>query len=250
MFLQASKSRNSVSSLVMMSPSNTAEKVLNELLVSHSLSAGALSEGKNSRSIGQEVTGLGKGTVELGFQGWPKQRKERLRSRKQHSHGQDKQVTAPARWRGLSFDLLPPLLLLFSRVPLFGTPRTAAHQASLSFTTSRSLRKLMFLPSCLLLSTINNHSLSPFFFFPLTFFILFFLFSLLSYLLCCAWHHHLSSPTGDQTRAPCSESVESTTGRSGKSQIITVLVGNLFFNISEYRSITWSCWSFLHEIDG
>ena len=115
MFFQASKSRNSVSSLVMMSPSNTAEKVLKELLVGHSLSAGALSEGKNSRSIGQEATGLGKGTVELGFQGWPKQRKERLRSRKQHSHRQDKQVTAPARWRGLSFDFLPPLLLLFSR---------------------------------------------------------------------------------------------------------------------------------------
>ena len=43
--------------------------------------------------------------------------------------------------------------------------------------------------------------------------------------------------------------VASATGRSGKSQIITVLMGNLFFNISEYRSITWSCWSFVHEID-
>ena len=134
------------------------------------------------------------------------------------------------------------------RVPLLETPWTAAHQASLSFTTSRSLRKLMFLPSCLLLSTINNHSLSCFFF-SLTFFILFFLSSFLSYLLCCAWYHHLSSPTRDETRAPCSGSVASATGRSGKSQIITVLMGNLFFNISEYRSITWSCWSFVHEID-
>lgn len=53
------------------------------------LSAGALHEGKNSRSTGQEATGLGKGTVELGFQGWPKQGREHLRSRKQHSHGQE-----------------------------------------------------------------------------------------------------------------------------------------------------------------
>ena len=39
------------------------------------------------------------------------------------------------------------LLLLFSRVQLFATPWTAAHQASLSFTISWSLLKLMSIES-------------------------------------------------------------------------------------------------------
>ena len=43
-----------------------------------------------------------------------------------------------------------------SRVWLFATPWTAAHQASLSFTTSWSLLRLMFIESVML-----SHSLSP-----------------------------------------------------------------------------------------
>ena len=39
------------------------------------------------------------------------------------------------------------MLLLLSRVRLFATPRTAAHQASLSITNSRSLLKLMSIES-------------------------------------------------------------------------------------------------------
>ena len=41
----------------------------------------------------------------------------------------------------------PSLLLLFSHVQLFATPWTAAHQASLSFTISWSLLKLMSIES-------------------------------------------------------------------------------------------------------
>ena len=60
------------------------------------------------------------------------------------------------------------VLLWLSRVRLFVTPRTAARQASLSFTTSQSLLKLMFnksvMPSnhlilcCLLLLTVSRHT--------------------------------------------------------------------------------------------
>ena len=43
---------------------------------------------------------------------------------------------------------------LFSRVQLFVTPWTAAHQASLSITNSRSLLKLMSIESVMLLPLI------------------------------------------------------------------------------------------------
>ena len=49
--------------------------------------------------------------------------------------------------------LLLLLLSRFSRVQLFVTPRTAAHQASLSSTISRSLLKFMFIGSLML----SNH---------------------------------------------------------------------------------------------
>ena len=39
------------------------------------------------------------------------------------------------------------VIQLFSHVPLFATPWTAAHQASLSFTTSQSLLKLISIES-------------------------------------------------------------------------------------------------------
>ena len=50
----------------------------------------------------------------------------------------------------LTFLLPQPLLsMLFSHVRLFATPWTAAHQASLSFTISQSLLKLMFIESAM-----------------------------------------------------------------------------------------------------
>ena len=50
-------------------------------------------------------------------------------------------------------------VLLLSRVRLFATPRTAAHQASLSITNFRSLPKLMFIESVM----PSNHIILPFF---------------------------------------------------------------------------------------
>ena len=60
--------------------------------------------------------------------------------------------TRTARWNFQCFAFIEVLFVvqLLSRVQLFVTPWTAAHQASLYFTISRSLCKFMFIESMML----------------------------------------------------------------------------------------------------